>query len=185
VDPSASTVHTDFGSVTYGTLVVSVPLAEFCTLLPKRYRPDLDLISSPGEFVVYSTEEHGQDNLVVYDCDPESPIFRVFTPSSRTATAHLSSASRPVEPPDVEKRLATLLGLKKAVSKARHISYPICYPLDITGVDAVEAFFANMRDLRIVFHGRMAEWKYIDLDDLDRRCLDEIVCTEPACERLV
>jgi len=165
VAPDESLVTAGTVEIRYRHLISTIPLWSFLGLAGM----ETELRSEAGgaQFVLMTSEEEAEPNLVVYDCDSGSAVYRVFTPLPRVLVVQVAHAHWKADVSLTANRVATLLRLKTAPVVERVIEMPGCYPLGVSDEPLKEGLLRSLREKGIVSFGRFAEWRYADLDDLD------------------
>jgi len=162
IDHRTRTMHLRSRRITYRKLVSTVPVPRLLGLLGVDAGGLLE--AAPAAFRVL-TGRRLPVNSLVYDLDPASPIFRLVVPRSTVAVAQLSQAAGPVE--SVESAARRLLDAPDLVLTDARFEFTNAYPVEplegrLTAV--VDECCAAGGIVRV---GRFAEWRYVDLHEID------------------
>lgn len=174
IDTQARAMTLSSGSVIkYEMAVFTGHLQSLASLLNlPSYKPR----AAPAHFCVCLCQS-GTPSKVVYDLRPDSPILRVVSTDERILIVQLSQAannefhgsllSEPYYAFSIEKAVETLCdGLRpQVISGVCTISQ--AYPLEPLESHFEEELAARCNQAGIKRFGRFAEWRYIDLHELD------------------
>lgn len=172
IDLRAHRIRLSAGWLAYGTLLVTTSLPSFLALAGLS-RP-LRLLHQGARFQVFELGAPTPANRVLYDCDPTSPVYRVFQPLPYLVTVQLARNAWRADPHLVAARLRNRFTGTGAHRFLQHITVPMCYPLDIANPEALAGLAAELRSLQVYLFGRLAEWMYLDLHELDWDLVDAI-----------
>ena len=158
-------VHTKKGAIRYNHLIYTLPLDYFfdTTDLKKTFQ----LISGDARFLIYYTDEHLPENHLWYCCDIDSNIYRAFVPQKNLLVVQLSKKSWEKNPNEISTELQSLTGIKEKFHHIDTTTHLHCYPLDVSCNIKKEELAGFLREHNVYLSGRFAEWRYIDLHEVD------------------
>lgn len=165
IDTGRKIVYTKTFKFEYDRLISTINLRDF---LPKvGFSDNLDLISSPAHFCLIKTNIILPINLVIYDVEIQSPIYRLFTISKNFIIIQLAFGCQNIESTILLTALHKLLGhILKIQFEYRYTikdAYPICTSSDTL----LQEHKSELESNNIHLIGRYAEWEYLDLHELD------------------
>lgn len=163
-------------TVHYGKMVFAGKLEELCRVLNRQC---VRIVSAPARFIVGTFTVTASYNSVTYDPRPESPIFRLSIPAPGTWVAQIGQGTRGSDsnddsgagdsclPTRVVPWVESLAGWKVQRTVNKIVTFAQAYPLEAMQEDDRSSLDAACRAAGIVRFGRQAEWRYVDLHELD------------------
>jgi len=147
--------------IAYDLLIACVPLPDL--LKVAGMVPQLAFDSGEARFSVFCAAEFTVANHLLYDDRSDSPFYRVFVPLEQYVIVQFAAGRTP-ESVDYT-RLWEKFGVRMA-NWVADLHVPTAYPLGPDGA-AIETTRSDLRALGVVLCGRLAEWRYIDLHEVD------------------
>lgn len=133
----------------------------------------IDFHGLPTRFIICSTRVPIPENQLVYDCNQQSPIYRVFSPLENILVIQTSIHAATIAAASVSAAASRLLGIPECiVEKDIHVS--LAYPLEFSPDEARHNIRSTLRDHGVFLFGRYATWEYLDLHELDWGVIDEV-----------
>lgn len=149
----------------YDMMIVTCDVNEFCSLLGTS---GVSTPSAPASFVLYSVA--GVDlepNILVYDHRAESGVFRAFSsrPDRVVVQRSLAQSDSSI---DERSAIAALVGCSAAsLEPVCTLVLPTAYPTDPISDDDLRRLEDISEAYNALLFGRYAEWRYVDLHELD------------------
>lgn len=153
---SKQTVH-------FRKLVSTIPLPRLLLLCNCAYGGFGE--AAPAYFQYYRHTAALQENHLLYDCDPDSPILKVFSPTCNVLMVQVADRGRQPSTYEVSQRLPVLFPGLSGLFFERELRIPAAYPLDF--VDQTGSRRGFLREMDILTFGRLGDWEYRDLHELD------------------
>lgn len=150
----------------YRTLVVALPIAEIARLLGVR---GVEAVAGAAAFVVFRMDG-ARPNRLVYDAEPGTPVFRVLTPRSDVAVVQVAvdiDPDRPEIDDALRSRVRELTGTEILDRVWPTVRVRRAYPVDGPGRHGAAELDAAGAAAGVIRLGRFAEWRYIDLHEVD------------------
>jgi hypothetical protein len=153
----------------YGAIILTVPLPRIARLLGV---PPPRLASAPAEFVVAHCPT-ATENLLIYDCEPGSPVFRMVSPRAGLLVVqlaligHRSEALSDLAMRRLRERIGGILGSAEVELDCRIRRIESAYPTDPPDAGFMDDLLPVLRRGNVVRLGRFAEWRYVDLHELN------------------
>jgi hypothetical protein len=120
-----------------------------------------------ARFSLFSGATGTTANQLIYDDRPDSPFYRVFAIKDGYLCVQTAADMKPC--------LADYISLWRKLGVGSptfltHLHVPMAYPL---GPDSsiVEGTRSALRALGVALCGRLAEWRYIDLHEVDWKAI--------------
>lgn len=165
VDLEARTVVTAHGTIRYRRLINTLPVLRFLSLA--RIPAPFATVGAGAQFVVASTAADVAVNSLIYDCAPSSPVHRVIVPRPGIVVAQVAHAAWSIGAEDIQTRLHEILALDHPTLPIARFSVRDCYPLGVSDDGAFRALKESLHRRDAVLFGRLAEWAYLDIEELD------------------
>ena len=174
INPSDRSVVLATGQrLMYKRLIFTGRITQLADLLGVRpYSP----LSAPAHFCVGRCDK-GEPNQITYDLRDDSPVFRVITTDTRIWVAQLSQdyaiREKQSQVPedslgaDLKAALADLLETGSIEILAGLLTLNGAYPLERLPIEYEQELESRCQDAGVVRFGRFAEWRYVDLHELD------------------
>lgn len=135
-----------------------------------------ELVGAPAVFMTCSIPAGGlPPNCLVYDYRQDSPILRVFVPAEGRLLVQLT-VNMPIDRYEVRLALESLLDLRPGPLRGPSILEG-AYPLEPRPAETATALNEACELGGITRFGRYAEWRYVDLHELEWERLMELTCT--------
>lgn len=163
IDPEKHLLYLrDGGRVEYGRLVYCAPLPSLgeCLGLPIG-----ELVGADAVFARCAVRDPVPLNSLRYDYRPDSPIIRVFVPTVGCLVAQLA-VDFDLDS-DLSPWLETLMGCEVEVTSATVTRIGHAYPLEAPEGAPAEMIRSACNLGDITPFGRYAEWRYLDLHELE------------------
>jgi hypothetical protein len=167
VTENRQVVLDDGRTLAYDVLVNTLPLPLIAELVGG---PAATGVAGSASFLLARIAP-GAANALVYDVTPGTPVFRVLTPHPDIAVVQLSltwcEGRRQVWVPELRARVERLLGTRVEELVGEQIRIRLAYPIDPPAGGVSAAIERVCRGRRVINVGRFAEWRYIDLHEID------------------
>jgi len=158
--------------VTESVLLCS-PLPEFAAMWGESEAGVFDCESA--ELLHVAVEGELGENLLFYDCDWRSPVYRVFTVDHGSVVVQLAKDHHGATLSSIEPWLERLVPGLRTRALLRRVRWSGCYPLDRSQPKGEMRMDGLLRESGVVPFGRVAQWQYLDLCDLNWSVIDEAV----------
>ncbi len=165
VDVAKRCFFTRSQRVTYDHLVSTLPLLNFLTLAGMQ--TSLTTVSGGAQLVVASTRNLARRNQLIYDCDSNSPIHRVFIPRDHFVIAQVSRAHWDSADLTITARIQELCQFDDLPVTIRRMTVHDCYPLGLSDYSLRDEIIGDLRRSGVTLFGRLAQWEYLDLEELE------------------
>jgi hypothetical protein len=170
VDLAKRCIVTASSEIRYDQLVCTLPIPDLVRLA--GIAPRVAFVGSGVQTAVAAVEEPLSANRVVYDCAARSPIFRAFVPRPGFIVAQVARGEWDAASGAIATRIAELFGLAAAPRILRRFTIDNCYPLAVSDEARRDELFHQLERSGTVLFGRAAQWRYLDLDELDWERID-------------
>lgn len=141
----------------FGLIVVTTPLREWCDLLGWTCPQEL---AAPARLFLGEDSNGDRRNHVIYDLDPESPIYRIFWSDGPLT---LVQGARHCSERQVREHVAKEW---PSVEIHRERTLTNAYPVRVEDPEEVSRLAREAyRRFRILPFGRLATWRYIDIHE--------------------
>ncbi|MDR1202067.1 MAG: hypothetical protein LBL58_10640 [Tannerellaceae bacterium] len=165
IDIKRKIIYTKTSDITYSKLISTIDLRDFFHKI--NYPNNLNLVSSSAYFCLIKINAILPINLVIYDVEIKSPIYRIFTISENFIIIQLAFNCQNIDSHLLFQALYKLLGrVFDILFEYRYMmknAYPICTSSDILLQQYKHELASN--DIHLI--GRYAEWEYLDLHELN------------------
>jgi hypothetical protein len=159
----------DGGHLDYGSMVLTIPLPQIARLLAIPYAT---MTCAAAEFVVARCVDVPA-NLLIYDSEPDSPMFRVISPRTGIVVVQLALTeartdrltTRCVQ--RLRRRLTEAIGSPTTGIDPTIRRVEMAYPTDPPDAAFLHRLETVAEAGNIVRLGRFAEWRYVDLHELE------------------
>ncbi len=165
IDYPNKALHTKTSTVRYNNLIYTMPLHHLFDVT--RLKKSFELVSGDAKFLIFFSSKTLPENHLWYCCNIQSNIYRAFVPHKNMIVVQLSRKSWGVKPKMVGSELRNLLNLEGGLFHIDTKTFPGCYPLDVYGVNEKNELTDFLSSHNFYFSGRFAEWRYIDLHEVD------------------
>jgi GT2 family glycosyltransferase len=172
IDLPRRRVTTRSREIAFDRLVSTLPMPEFMRLAGMRM--PIELLGGGAQIVVAKAAQPVAANRLVYDCDGATPIFRAFVPRDGFVLAQVAPGQWRADSSRIAERIAQLFALDAAPHVLRRFTIDNCYPLAVSDDGHRQQVFDDLEGSGVTMFGRAAEWKYLDLDELDWDRIDRI-----------
>jgi hypothetical protein len=173
VDLSRRTVKGLQFVIQYERLISTINLGDFLALIGRSNLIAME--SGSAEMAVFRTDELIQHNSLIYDCDPLSPIYRLFIPTQGIVIAHIARERWALSSIEIAEAVQRILALRGKPRYVERLALTACYPLAVSDLIAKEQLEESLHSLGALLFGRFGEWTYRDLDELDWEKVDAFV----------
>ena len=166
IDIEKKEVHTNDSIIKYEKLVSTIPFHYLLDLCGLKHNHNTDYASAYFYFFKY--KDGFDENQVVYDCDFNSDILRIFSIKDDFLLAQLRSDKQgqiPIE--KIRKRVQELVPSIKELEFAQELFVPMSYPLELVTEPSTLESIDTLKENGVVPFGRFGEWGYSDLHELD------------------
>lgn len=170
IDLEAKELHTSQHIISFEQLISTIPplhyLLAHCQLPPH----DHDTESAAAYFKFFSYDGGFAENQIIYDCDLQSEILRLFSVNDTLLMAQIrGDAYGQVATEKIQARVQQLIPEIKGLQFARELYSRMGYPLEL--VDQPPQSVQSLATLKkhgiIPPLGRFGNWEYSDLHELD------------------
>jgi hypothetical protein len=172
LDTKNKIVQTNNATVQYKVLINTFKLPQFLDLINIDH--SLEFNSESANLVLLLTQENLKENMLIYDCDINSPIYRCFTPDCITIIVQLSKICSSINIELIINHVKKILTINYDISYIGNKIITDSYPISITPY----ADFINIKQQLIsqdiVLLGRYGNWEYKDLHELKWEQINEI-----------
>jgi len=165
-------VATRSREIGYDRLVSTLPMPEFLRLA--GIGMPLELLGGGAQIAVAKTAQPVGANQLVYDCDGAAPLFRAFVPRDGFVLAQVAPGHWQADSTRIAERIAQLFALDAVPQVLRRFTINNCYPLAVSDDARRQHLFDDLEGSGVTMFGRGAEWKYLDLDELDWGRIDRL-----------
>ncbi|WP_289036989.1 hypothetical protein [uncultured Zobellia sp.] len=159
-------VHTADHSIAYDHLVSTIPLhylLQNCGL-PQDHNTE----SACAYFKFFTYTKGFKENQIIYDCDLNSEILRLFSVSNTLIMAQIRGDMHGKVPNEkVQRRIENLIPEIEGLSFARELFSPMGYPLELVTQPKTLESLSFLKEHGITPFGRFGNWEYSDLHELD------------------
>lgn len=177
IKPEVNLVETESAKIHYRYLIPTIPLPELLVLA--KLDKDLFFTSTGAQFYVFETETNSIPNKIIYDCNINSCIYRVFIPHKNFISVQLARDYWNVESSSVASRVKKLLATDILLNYKNKIELLDCYPLDVQPMEIYKSISMGLREMGIYLFGRSSQWDYLDLHELQWEMIDELTARLP------
>lgn len=172
IDLANRRVTTPSRDIGYDRLVSTLPMADFLRLAGMG--APLELLGGGAQIAVAKASQPIGANQLVYDCDAQTPIFRAFVPRDGFVLAQVAPGHWQADSERIAERIAQLFALRAVPQVLRRFTIDDCYPLAVSDDARRQQVFDDLERSGVTLFGRAAEWKYLDLDELDWGRVDRL-----------
>lgn len=166
IDYKNSLLITDSKKIKYEKLISTIPIDKLLSFCNFNVTPDLDYFGSYFFYFRYS-EGFNKNNLI-YDCDFDSEILRIFSINDNFMMVQLKSIkSTGIDSTIIKNQILKLVPSIKNLKFSGELILPMSYPVeDIADKETLNAI-ENISKFNLIPFGRFGEWKYTDLHELN------------------
>lgn len=173
VDVNAQKVFIEKIEIRYKYLISTIPLPEFFTYA--NIEDELSFVSTSAQFYVFQTEAHLSANQIIYDCDINSCVYRVFIPHEHFLSVQVAHDCQNQNPSKILDRVQELLHNNNLFRYIQTINLKNCYPLDVIPLAKHEKIRSLLEQKGVYLFGRISQWEYLDLHELDWKLIDQLI----------
>jgi hypothetical protein len=161
-------------TIRYRALVSTIPLP---ALLPLAgIETTATFVAGDARFAVFHVPEATSANVLTYDPDLTSPVYRVFAPLAGIVVAQLSKTNDCWEDvSNVASYLRTTQSWQGPATLLSTFTLPGCYPLQIHPEAFRTSCDQTLREKGVFLFGRHGLWEYRDLHELRWSVLDDVL----------
>ncbi|WP_209403581.1 hypothetical protein [Pseudozobellia sp. WGM2] len=159
-------IYTDEYTIKYDKLVSTIPFSILLKLCNLESNHDDSYASAFFYFFKY--EDGFKENQIIYDCDLNSDILRVFSLTDNFLLTQLRSdkyGEIPVE--KIRDRVYELVPEIEKLEFAQELYVPMAYPLELISGASTLKSLETLKGNDVVPFGRFGQWEYSDLHELD------------------
>ena len=150
IDVEKKKVHTPSHIVNYEKLISTIPihyLLQYCNL---EYSHSTDYASAYFYFFKYKNGYKA--NQIIYDCDYDSDVLRLFSISDNFLLVQLRSDKKGIiQPQKVKTRVKELIPEISEVQFAQELFVPMCYPLELITHKIPYKVFRHLK-IMVLYH---------------------------------
>ena len=171
IDIKKREIHLTDCVVVYEKLISTIPLHKFF----KYCNLEHDHISeSAGAYFKFFSYTKGlEQNQMLYDCDYNSDILRLFSITDTFLMAQLRSDTYPdLSTSEVKRRIQELVPDIEGLEFAKELFTPMSYPLELVDEPNSMKNLLKLKENGITTLGRFGNWEYSDLHELDWSVVD-------------
>jgi hypothetical protein len=133
-------------------------------------------VAGDARFAVFHVPEAMSENVLTYDPDLTSPVYRLFAPVARIVVAQLSKTNDCWEDvPHVASYLRRTQSWHGPSTLLSAFTLPGCYPLQIHPEEFRTTCEQMLREKGVFLFGRHGLWEYRDLHELRWSVLDDVL----------
>lgn len=165
IDLRGHCVFTRSHTIHYDHLIVTIPLLEFLQLAGMQTK--LAVRAAGAKFVVLKTDEPLTPNVMIYDGNERSAVYRAFIPRTEIVIVQLARSSWDSSLSELTARVQELLGLAGEPRVLRHFTIEDCYPLAVSDYGLKRLIEDELHKSAVTLFGRFSQWEYRDLDELE------------------
>ncbi len=165
VDVDKQRIITKSYQVTYERLISTLPLLDFLALA--AIKTPLTTVGGDAQMVVASTRQLKGRNQLIYDCDATSPVYRAFIPRDNVVVAQVARAHWDIKDLAIAARVQELFAFSDRPIVVKRLTVRSCYPLGLSDYSLRDVIIADLEQLGVTLFGRLAQWEYLDLEELD------------------
>ncbi|CAM4099286.1 FAD-dependent oxidoreductase [Zobellia roscoffensis] len=159
-------IHTADHIIAYDHLVSTIPLhylLQYCGL-PQDHNTE----SASAYFKFFTYSKGFKENRIIYDCDLNSDILRLFSVSDTLIMAQIRGDKHgKVSNKKVQDRIQNLIPEIEGLTFARELFSPMGYPLELVTQPNSLKSMAILKENGVIPFGRFGNWEYSDLHELD------------------
>lgn len=165
IDIEKKEIHLNNGIISYDTLISTIPLRKLLPLCVLEQ--DHDTSHAGALFYFFEYDAGFKENEMIYDCDYNSAITRIFSIKDNFLLAQLGENSfGTVSTKSVQQRIQQLVPGITNLQFAKELYVPMAYPLEsITEPKTLQSLDTLKRNNILPF-GRFGNWEYSDLHEL-------------------
>jgi hypothetical protein len=131
-----------------------------------RSKYALDFHASSTDFLIMETDRPIAENVLVYDGNSASDVYRIFAPSNRAVVAQMGK--RRTMPSDkICERTKVLLGYTDGLEIVTERHLRNCYPIAVSDRSTFDILCADLEAKGLIMFGRFAQWQCLDLHELE------------------
>jgi hypothetical protein len=174
VDLSERLLAVGHRTIRYGALVSTIPLPAFLPLA--GIETTAAFVAGDARFAVFHVPEERSENVLTYDPDLTSPVYRLFAPLAGIVVAQLSKTN------DCWDEVATVASYLRTTQRWQGpatllstFTLPGCYPLEIHPEEFRASCKDTLREQGVFLFGRHGVWEYRDLHELRWSVVDDVL----------
>jgi hypothetical protein len=166
IDYQNKTLNTDLYSIQFEKLISTIPINR---LFEKSKIPfETELKYEGSYFNYFSHGENWKQNNLIYDCDLNTDIIRVFSPTNNIISVQLPTFKRgkiSIEnlKQDIKKLIPSLNNIKYEGEFFLSMSYPLESIINLNDLKNIEI----LKSYSVQPFGRFGNWEYLDLHELN------------------
>lgn len=161
-------------TIRYRALVSTIPMPAFMTLT--GLETAATFVAGDARFAVFHVPEETSENVLTYDPDLASPVYRVFAPVAGVVVAQLSKTNDCwADVSDVASYLRRTQSWQGPATLLSAFTLPACYPLQIHPEEFRTSCQHALREKGVFLFGRHGLWEYRDLHELRWSVLDDVL----------
>ena len=173
IDVKRKIAYTQTCEIEYDKLVSTIDLRDL--LQKTNYPENLNLISSSAYFCLIKTNTILPINLVIYDVEIHSPIYRLFTISENFVIIQFTSGCQNIKLTQLFPVLYKLLGQIFEIQFEYRYTIKDVYPIYTSSDTLLQQYKLELEANNIHLIGRYAEWEYLDLHELNYSKLNDSI----------
>lgn len=166
IDYKKSLLITESKKIKYEKLISTIPIDKLLSFCKFNLTPDLDYYGS--YFFYFRYLEGFNKNNLIYDCDFDSDILRIFSINDNFMMVQLKSIkSTEIDSTIIKNQILKLVPSIKNLKYSGKLILPMSYPVEDIGDKETLNAIKNISKFNVVPFGRFGEWKYTDLHELN------------------
>ena len=165
IDIERKVVYTKSSEIIYNKLISTIDLRDF--LIKTNYLNNINFISGVAHFCLIKTNTILPINLVIYDVEIKSPIYRLFTISDNFIMVQFAFGCQNIESFLLFLTLYKLLGQVFEIHCEYRYTLKDAYPICTSSDTLLQQYKSDLESNNIHLIGRYAEWEYLDLHELN------------------
>ncbi len=168
IDYKNSLVTTDSKKIRYKKLISTIPVDKLLSFCKFNFVPNLEYYGS--YFLYFQYSEGFSRNNLIYDCDFDSNILRIFSINDNFMMVQLKSyKSIKIDSSIIENQILKLVPSIKNLKLRGKLILPMSYPVENISDKKTLNAIKIITKQNIIPFGRFGEWKYVDLHELNWR----------------
>lgn len=166
IDFKNKIVFTDSYEIHYKKLISTIPINHLLTNC--NFEIHIPPIYEGSYFFYFNHSSEFLANKIIYDCDLNSNILRVFSATDSLIVVQLPSYKRgQIKVADISQRLRELVPTLKELNFEQELFMPMSYPIEsITDSQTLENIHM-LKENSVLPFGRFGNWEYSDLHELN------------------
>lgn len=164
-------IHLEDSIISYDNLISTIPLNYLLQLCDLNYAHDG--VVTGCHFYFFKYTGGFEENQMVYDCDYNSKIIRIFSIRDNFLMVQLNGKKyNTIAISKIKDRIEVLAPGIRGLEYARDLYLPTCYPLELISDQGTLESISYLKNNNVLPFGRFGNWEYSDLHELDWSSFD-------------